>query len=176
MSGPSEDVTAVIAQQHEHVKALLDRVRQETGQQRAAAFHTLRLTLAVHETAEERAIHPQVLRQLDLYERAATDRIAEEQTTAQAIGALELLDVDSDQFNVSFQDLASRVVDHDTAEENDEWPALRQISEVTTMNRMVEQMQAVTKLLADPAAPGIGTTFKEMQRWAESHLPQPPAS
>jgi hemerythrin superfamily protein len=176
MSSPSKDVTAVIAQQHEHVKVLLERVRQQTGQQRAAAFHALRLTLAVHETAEERAIHPQVQRQLDLYERAATDRIAEEQTTAQTIGALELLDVDSDQFNVTFQDLASSVVDHDTAEENDEWPALRQISEVTIMDRMVEQMQAVTKLIADPAAPGIGTTFREMRQWAESHLPPPPTS
>ncbi len=154
MSTPSQDVTAVIAPQHEHVKVLLERVRQGTGHERAEAFHTLRLTLAVHETAEEQAIHPQAQRQLGPHDRAATDRVAEEQTAGQTIGELEKLDVDSDQFNYTFGHLASSVVDHATAEENDEWPALRQISDATIINGMVEQMQAVTRLAEDPSAPG----------------------
>lgn len=176
MSSPSQDVTAVIAPQHEHVKVLLNSVRQETGQRRAEVFHTLRLTLALHETAEEQAIHPQAQRQLDPYDRPATDRIAEEQTAGQTIGELEMLNVDSDQFNYTFEDLASSVVDHATAEENDEWPALRQISDVTIINAMVEQMQAVPRLAEDPAAPGIDATFEEMQHWAKTLLPEPPAS
>lgn len=176
MSTPSRDVTAVIAPQHEHVTALLDRVRQATGQERTEAFHTLRLTLAVHETAEEQAIHPQAERQLGANNRAATDRIAEEQTAGQAIGELEMLDVDSDQFNSTFGHLASSVVDHAAAEENDEWPALRQISDATIINGMVEQMQAVTRLAEDPASPGIQATFEEMRQWARSQLPDPPAS
>jgi hemerythrin superfamily protein len=176
MSTPPRDVTAVIAPQHERVKALLESVRQARGDRRAEAFHTLRLTLALHETAEEQAIHPQALRQLDLYDRPASDRIAEEQTTAQTIRALELLDVDSDQFNFSFADLAASVLKHDAAEETDEWPAVRKISEITVINGMVEQMQAVPELVADPAAPGINATFDEMQQWARSRLPGPPAT
>lgn len=176
MSNPSQDVTAVIAPQHEHVKVLLERVRQRTGRERAEGFHTLRLTLALHETAEEQAIHPQAQRQLGAHDRAATDRVAEEQTAGQAIGELEMLDVDSDQFNFTFKDLASSVVDHATAEENDEWPALRQISDVTIINGMVEQKRAVTRLAEDPAAPGVDATFEEMQQWAKSLLPEPPAS
>lgn len=175
MSTPSRDVTVVIAPQHEQVKVLLERVRQATGQERAEAFHTLRLTLALHETAEEQAIHPQAQRQLGAQDWVATDRVAEEETAGQTIGELEILDVDSDQFNYTFRHLASSVVDHTTAEENDEWPALRQISDVTIVNGMVEQMQAVPRLAEDPAAPGIDATFEAMQQWAKSLLPEPPA-
>jgi len=169
-----QDVIDVIAPQHEHVRQLLAKVRQEAGQGRAAAFHTLRLTLALHETAEEQAIHPQVKRQLDLHDRPVTDRIAEEQTAGQTIAALEILDVDSDQFNHTFERFAASVAEHAANEENDEWPALRQISEVTIASKMLEQMQAVPRLAKDPAAPDIAATFEEMRQWARSRLPDPP--
>lgn len=172
----SDDVTSVIAAQHEHIKALLKAVRRQTGHRRAAAFHTLRLTLALHETAEEQAIHPQALHQLGAYDRAASDRIAEEQTAGQTIGALEMVDVDSDQFNSTFGHLATDVTDHAGAEEADEWPALGKITDPAVINAMVEQMRAVTQLAADPSAPGIRATFSEMQDWAKSHLPTPPGS
>lgn len=171
---PSNDITAVIAPQHEYVKTLLEAVRQQTGHRRAAAFHTLRLTLALHETAEEQAIHPQALRQLGAHERAATDRIAEEQAAGQTIGALEWVDVDSDQFNATFGHLATSVTDHAAAEEADEWPALRQVTDPAVLSAMLEQMQAVTRLAADPSAPGVQATFSEMQDWAKAHLPRPP--
>jgi hemerythrin superfamily protein len=170
------DVTAVIGSQHERVKALLEAVRQQTGHRRAAAFHTLRLTLALHETAEEQAIHPQALRQLGPYDRAASDRIAEEQTAGQTIAALELVDVDSDQFNFTFGHFAASVTEHAAAEEADEWPALRQITDPPVLRAMVKQMQAVTELAADRAAPGRQASFAEMQEWAKARLPAPPAS
>ncbi len=170
------DVIAVLRSQHEHVKTLLEAVRQQSGQHRAAAFHTLRLTLALHETAEQRAIHPLALRQLGAHDRAANDRIAEEQTAGQTIGSLELVDVDSDQFNATFGHLATSVTEHAAAEEADEWPALRQITDPPVLKAMVEQMRAVTRLAGDPSAPGIRATFAEMVDWARSHLPSPPAS
>lgn len=172
----ADDVTSVIARQHEHVKTLLEAVRQQTGHRRAGAFHTLRLTLALHETAEEQAIHPQALRQLGAYDWAANDRIAEEQTAGQTIHALELVDVDSDQFNATFGHLAASVTDHAAAEETDEWPALRQITDPPVISAMMENMQAVTRLATDPSAPGIRATFSEMQEWAKARLPAPPAS
>jgi hemerythrin superfamily protein len=174
MSTLPQDIADIIAPQHEHVKALLDRVRQATGQARADAFHALRLTLAVHETAEEQAIHPQALRELGDYDRAANDRIAEEQTAAQTIRALEMVDVDSDQFNYSFEGFAASVVDHATAEENDEWPALRHITDVATVSKMAEQMRAVPELADDPTAPGMTATFEDMRQWAKMSLPRPP--
>jgi hypothetical protein len=174
MPPSASDVVAVIAPQHEYVKTLLEAVRQHTGPRRAAAFHTLRLTLALHETAEQRAIHPQALHQLGAHDRAASDRIAEEQTAGQTIGSLELVDVDSDQFNATFGHLATSVTDHAAAEEADEWPALRLITDPAVINAMVEQMQAVTQLAADPSAPGIHATFSQMQDWAKARLPAPP--
>jgi hypothetical protein len=171
-----DDVIAVIAPQHEHVKALLEAVREQTGHRRSVAFHTLRLTLALHETAEEQAIHPQALHQLGAHDRAANDRIAEEQTAGQTIGSLELVDVESDQFNSTFGHLAASVTAHAAAEEADEWPALRQITDPAVINAMIEQMQAVTQLAGDPSAPGIGATFTEMQDWAKARLPAPPPS
>lgn len=169
------DVIAVIAPQHEHVKTLLEAVRQQSGDRRAAAFHTLRLTLALHEVAEQQAIHPLALHQLGARDRAANDRIAEEQTAGQTISALELVNVDSDQFNATFGHLASSVTDHAAAEEADEWPALRQITDPPVIKALVDQMQAVTRLAGDPSAPGIHATFAEMQDWAKAHLPSPPA-
>jgi hemerythrin superfamily protein len=176
MYTPPQDIADIIAPQHEHVKELLDRVRQAAGQGRAEAFYALRLTLALHETAEEQAIHPQALRQLGDYDRPANDRIAEEQTAAQTIRALEMLDVDSDQFNYSFEGLASSIADHATAEENDEWPALRHISDVAVLRGMAEQMRAVTELVGAPTAPGMNATFEEMRQWAKRALPRPPES
>ena len=170
------DVTAVIGSQHERVKALLEAVLQQTGHRRAAAFHALRLTLALHETAEEQAIHPQALRQLGPYDRAASDRIAEEQTAGQTIAALELVDVDSDQFNFTFGHFAASVAEHAAAEEADEWPALRQITDPPVIRAMMKQMQAVTELATDRAAPGRQASFAEMQEWAKARLPTPPAS
>ena len=172
----ARDVIAVLAPQHERVKALLAAVRQQTGHRRATAFHTLRLTLALHETAEERAIHPQALRQLGPYDRAASDRIAEEQTAGQTITALELVDVDSDQFNFTFGSFAASVTEHAAAEEADEWPALRQITDPVVIRAMVRQLQAVTELAGDQAAPGRQATFVQMQEWARSRLPDPPPS
>ena len=176
MPPAADDVIAVIGPQHERVRTLLEAVRQQAGQRRAAAFHTLRLTLALHETAEQQAIHPLALRQLGAYDRAASDRIAEEQTAGQTIGALELVNVDSDQFNATFGHLATSVTEHAAAEEAEEWPALRQITDPPVIKAMVEQMQAVTRLAGDPSAPGIRASFAEMEDWAKARLPRPPAS
>jgi len=174
MATPLQDIADIVGPQHEHVKVLLHKVRQTTGQERAEAFYALRLTLAVHETAEEQSIHPQALHQLGLYDRAANDRIAEEQTAAQTIRALELVDVDSDQFNYSFEGFAASVIEHATAEENDEWPALRNIADIAVVSKMTEQMRAVPGLASNPAAPGMNATFEQMRQWARSVLPQPP--
>jgi hemerythrin superfamily protein len=176
MTVSEQDVTAVIAPQHEQVKVLLEQVRKAAGRERAEAFHRLRLTLALHETAEEQAVHPQARRQLDPDDRVVTDRVAEEETAGQTISALEMVDVDSDQFGSTFEHLASSVIDHATAEENDEWPALRQITDSAVASGMIAEMEAVTRLAEDSSAPGIDATFKEMQEWAKSHLPKPPAS
>ena len=174
MATPLQDIADIVGPQHEHVKVLLHKVRQTTGQERAEAFYALRLTLAVHETAEEQSIHPQALHQLGLYDRAANDRIAEGQTAAQTIRALELVDVDSDQFNYSFEGFAASVIEHATAEENDEWPALRNIADIAVVSKMTEQMRAVPGLASNPAAPGMNATFEQMRQWARSVLPQPP--
>jgi hemerythrin superfamily protein len=174
MSALPDGVTAVIGPQHERVKALLAAVGQQTGGKRATAFYQLRLLLALHETAEEQVIHPQVQRLLEFRERAFLDRIAEEQTAAQAIRALEGLDVDSDQFNASFGPLAASVTEHAAAEESDEWPALRQISDPVIITGMLAEMRAAAELTQDPSAPGPGATFSEMQASAKSRLPASP--
>ena len=170
-----DDVAAVIAAQHEHIKLLLVAVQKRTGQERAAAFYTLRLTLALHETAEQQVIHPQAMRELDLRERPATDRLAEEETAAQTISALELLDVDSDQFKAHFPRLAADVIDHAAAEETDEWPALRHVTDPRILDVMLAQLKAIPELAESSLAPGSTASFSDMQEWAKSMLPAPPS-
>lgn len=125
----TNDVTDVIAPQHEEVKRLLREVSEKAGDARRDAFHRLRLTLALHETAEEQAVHPQAMRQLDGGTSAASDRVEEEEEAGGVIAALEKLDIDSDEFASQFDELFSSVIAHATAEEEHEWPALRELTD-----------------------------------------------
>jgi hemerythrin superfamily protein len=175
MTDPSTDVTAVIAPQHEQVKQILQLVTERRGEARQTAFHQLRLTLALHETAEEQAIHPHVKQQLRGGDAAATDRVAEEKGAGKAIAELERLDLDSDEFTSKFTVLASRVIEHAAAEETYEWPVLREIADRAVIQTMIDQMSAVPELADDSSAPGPDASFKEMEEWAQAHIPKPPS-
>lgn len=176
MSAPlSDDVTAVIAPQHEEARRLLRQVGQSTGQARREAFHRLRLMLALHETAEELAVHPQAVRQLGSDSAGASSRVEEEEDAGKMIAELERLDVDSDEFGSKFEDLSSAVAAHAAAEEEQEWPALRAITDGGIIRVMTVEMSAVPDLADDPAAPKSDASFEEMQQWASTRLPAPPS-
>lgn len=178
----TSDVTEVIAPQHEEAKRLLREVSEKAGEARRDAFHRLRLTLALHETAEEQAVHPQAMRQLGGDTSAASNRVEEEEEAGEkeeageVIVGLEKLDVDSDDFATRFDQLFSSVIAHATAEEDHEWPALREITDPGIIQVMVTEVSAVTDLTEDHSAPGADATFEQRQQWAKSRLPQPPST
>ncbi len=55
------DVTTVIAKQHEETKQVLQDLLRREGDERARVFRKLRVMIALHETAEEQAVHPEAM-------------------------------------------------------------------------------------------------------------------
>ena len=164
------DVTAVIAEQHEETKQALRGLLAHRGAERADLFRKLRVTMALHETAEELTVHPEAMRQLGGNDRSIRDRVAEESEAGQLIGRLELLDNDSDAFGDGFEELATSVTRHAQSEEADEWPALREITDMAANERMVAVMSAVPGLAEDSHGLARDAIFSQMLGWAEQEL------
>lgn len=164
------DVTAVIAQQHEETKQALRGLLDHRGPERADLFRKLRVTMALHETAEALTVHPEAVRQLGGTDRAILDLVAEESEAGRLIGRLELLDIDSDAFVSGFEELAASAIRHAQSEEADEWPALREITDMAANERMVAVTSAVPRLAEDPHGLAQDANFSQMLGWAEGEL------
>jgi len=165
------DVTSVIAKQHEETKQVLQDLLRREGVERARVFRKLRVMIALHETAEEQAVHPEAMRQLGGNDQGIKARIAEESEAGELIGKLESFDIDSKDFMDGFTELANSVIEHAQAEEEDEWPALREITDANINERMVRVMSAVPTVADDPAGLAEGATFAHMLAWAPEQLP-----
>lgn len=164
------DITSVIAEQHEGTKRAMSGLLRHRGAERAEQFRRLRVTMALHETAELLTVHPESARQLGGHDRAILDLVAEESEARQLIGRLELLDIDSDTFVEGFEELATSVIRHAETEEADEWPVLREITDMAANERMVAVMSAVPGLAEDPHGLAQEATFSQMLGWAEEML------
>lgn len=79
--------------------------------------------------------------------------------------------MDSDDFSARFDELATSVIEHAEAEEENEWPALREITDPNLIAAMITTMSAVPTLGQDDSAPDPDATFDQMQAWARSRLP-----
>lgn len=165
-----QDVTAVIAEQHEETKQALRGLLRHRGAERADLFRKLMVTMALHETAELLTVHPEAVRQLGGNDRSIRDRVAEESEAGELIGRLELLDIDSDAFEDGFEELATSVIRHAQSEEADEWPALREITDMAANERMVAVMSAVPGFAEDPHGLARDANFSRMLGWAEEEL------
>lgn len=153
------DVIAVIAEQHEGTKQALRGLLRHRGAERADLFRKVRVTMALHETAELLTVHPEAVRQLGGNDRSILDRVAEESEAGQLIGRLELLDIDSDAFVDGFEELATSVIRHAQSEETDEWPVLREITDMAANERMVAVMSAVPGFRRGSSRPRPGCEF-----------------
>lgn len=167
------DVTKIIGSQHEQVKAQLTKVADSSGDERAKAFHRLRLMLALHETGEEVSVHPQVIARANGH--VGNERVEEEHEAAATFGELERLDVDSDEFASGFGDLADDVREHAEAEEEKEWPLLTQLDEQDVVAQMIRVMGSVPELVDEASAPGPESSFEQMLTWAQTKLTGSPS-
>ncbi len=166
--------------QHRQIETMVQMVRGARGEERAQAFVALRRYLAAHEAIEQSVMHS-IFRALGRDDGSADARVQEEDAAADAIAALEELDVDSDEFTRGFDDFARDVHEHAEREEHDELPSFvgrmsdEDADEIVAALRQVKSVAGAEALSAGAGAARfvdmLGAARAEFdQRWdAVSH-------
>jgi len=152
---PEKDVVALLLEQHDRIRRLLDEVDQAaTVETRTERFDELRALLAVHETAEELVTHPRA--RMGEASGVVDVLLAEEHEGKELLANLEKLDVGSDEFGTAFRELRTAVVRHADHEERDEFPRLREDNDETTLRAMAAAVRAAEAVAPTHPHPRAG--------------------
>lgn len=116
------DVIEEVLADHQQIKWYLDQVDSESGDRKAQAFGQLAQYLAMHESAEQAVVHPQMER---LDDDVAEGRLEEESKGDQMLAQLKSLGVDDPAFDGLFAKFKEAVLRHAEHEEREEHPRLR---------------------------------------------------
>jgi hemerythrin superfamily protein len=132
----TQDIVDAVLEDHERFRRLFADFEQATGGQRSELWQALVRGLAVHETAEEEIVHPQVRRLVDGGDDIVDERLAEEDAAKKELADLEKLGADDDDFESRVRAFMEKVFSHADAEEGEELPALRTAADDDTRRRM----------------------------------------
>lgn len=156
----SQDVIAILLQDHQEVRQLFTRIASGTGKAKEDAFHELVFELARHETAEEEVVYPVLRREGDAGESVAKARIKEEEDANKLLAELEKTEIGSASFEEKFEKLRTAVLAHAEAEEADVFPRLRQscdAAKLNSMGRVLEMAKKTAPTHPHPNVPGTAT-------------------
>jgi hemerythrin superfamily protein len=142
-----EDIIAFLHRQHEEIRHLFDELATATGDERKDLFRGLVRLLAVHETAEEEVVHPEVS-SLTGGEPVVSARLGEEHRAKELLTTLDSIGPDADGFDTLLLQLRDDVLAHAEHEENEEFPLLRAHHDDDRLRAM-----AATARLAEAVAP-----------------------
>jgi hemerythrin superfamily protein len=120
------DVVELLLAQHARIEELFVLVIGGTGQARQDAFDELVRLLSVHETAEEKVLHPLARRLPGGGDALVEDRLAEEREAKRMLKTLNDAGVGADGFETGILLLREAVLAHARYEERYEFPQLRQ--------------------------------------------------
>jgi hemerythrin superfamily protein len=134
----TQDIVDAVLEDHERFRRLFADFEQATGGQRSELWQALVRGLAVHETAEEEIVHPQVRRWVDGGDDIVDERLAEEDAAKKELADLEKLGADDDEFESRVRAFMEKVFSHADAEEGEELPALRTAADDDTRRRMAK--------------------------------------
>ncbi|MGO4257417.1 hemerythrin domain-containing protein [Marmoricola sp. RAF53] len=146
-------VVQMLADQHTHLRKLLEEVADTAGARRRRAFDELGRFLVAHETAEEVVTHP-VAR--DVNRDLVGGRLEEEHELKEALADLEELGTDHAGFDHRFAAFRARVLDHIEAEEEFEFPLLVQGLTVEEQVRAAEALRAIEDVAPTHPHPAAG--------------------
>ena len=96
------------------------------GRDRDELFDCLRKTLAVHETAEEMVVYPEIRSINKVAAGIADTRLKEESEAKAMLAELEKLTPSDSKFDALFEQFRGAVLQHATAEETEVFPLLEQ--------------------------------------------------
>jgi Hemerythrin HHE cation binding domain len=140
------DVIDFLLGQHKQIKSLFEQTLSTSGKQRKTAFLELRQLLTVHETAEEKVVHPVAKRKLPDGDKIVAARLEEEREAKAVLAELEKLDVDTEAFTRQLCELRDAAIDHAEHEERDEFAKLQQdlsSDELERMGRAVKLAESI---------------------------------
>jgi hemerythrin superfamily protein len=129
VTNPATDIVALIRQQHESVRTLMESIMASPSDRREDGFASLRRLLAVHETAEEMTVYPAIRKMGDRGTQVADARTAEEDEAKKVLARLEGMDTASDEFTQAFMSFRADVEAHAEAEETEVFPLLMESDE-----------------------------------------------
>jgi hemerythrin superfamily protein len=137
--GAKGGVVGLIKQQHEEIKALMERVTTSRGSERAQAFAQLRTLLLAHEAAEEQVIHPGAA---DI--GAGVDqRVHEEEEVTKMLAKLTAMRPESVEFEQAFVSFRNDVTKHADSEEREE---LARLSETKGKQELSDMRESVARV------------------------------
>jgi hypothetical protein len=160
MSGPGDELKAILTEQHEHIKELMEAVRSSHGDGRRQTFDEFRVFLAAHEAAEAECVHSVGKTELGNAD-VVDDRVSEEDAAGEAIAELEDLGTGHEEFMERFDELSKNVIDHAEAEEHEELPKLLDAANDDEIDGMLEALSRVPRL-APLGTSGAGIPFEEL--------------
>jgi hemerythrin superfamily protein len=148
-------VVAKIREQHELIRELFAGVRNAEPAGRAEAFQPLVRLLAVHETAEEEIVYPDVRPQGAAAEAAVEARLAEEDAAKKTLAELEGMDASSAAFTQALAMFENDVLAHASSEEAEILPLLEQhdAERLETMGTLFTAAEAIAPTHAHRMAP-----------------------
>ncbi len=121
---PTDDITALIEQDHEAIKERLWELESADSSTRAALFHELMTELTRHEVAEETVLYP-AIRSEPGGDEVADARLREESEAERLLAHMMQLDCGTEEFMGAVRDLRAAVLSHAASEEAQVFPLLR---------------------------------------------------
>ncbi len=148
MPDKEEDVIELLQRQHREIRAMFAELETAAGDRRRDLFRDLVRLLAVHETAEELVVHPEI-RDLEPAAVPVVDaRLGEEHRAKELLTTLQKMGPEAEGFDTLLVQLRDDVLAHAEHEEQDEFPLLR-------AHRPPERLRAMaaTAKLAEAVGP-----------------------
>jgi len=145
--------------QHESVKKMFSEMATARGQDRSDLFDCLRKTLAVHETAEEMVVYPEVRAMNKAAEHAVEARLKEESDAKDVLSQLEKLGTDDPKFDKLFDSFRQSVLQHASAEEAQIFPFLEEHvagGKLIEMAELIEVAESMAPTHPHPHGPESG--------------------
>ncbi len=160
-------VRSALAAQHARIAALFELVKGADGDTRRRRLADLTRYLALHEAAEQVALHGASVREALPSTELARKRMAEEENAAHILARLEELDPGSTQFDVQLGLLEEGVSFHAREEEEKELPAFLAAADAAGHGRLMALLDRVEAAYADRVAMPDAGTFR--QQLAAAH-------
>lgn len=149
-----EDIVDFLHRQHEEIRKLFQELETAKDDQRKDLFRSLVRLLAVHETAEEEVVHPEV-RHIRGGEHVVEARIGEEHRAKELLSTLDSMGPDADGFDTLLIQLRDDVLAHAEHEEHEEFPLLRKERSPERLRAMAATARVAETIAPTRPHPGV---------------------